>query len=172
MVDEIGCWDWNRLQQWLPRNVLDKIATVKPPRMGSSADTPGWHWEANPVLHGVPTSPPRVGYYGNKDATQSLVNLNWDLQTQLTHLSHNHRIPHFAHLTRPGGFPDSAFGNSNTLQSSIILSSHNLFICQIGEHVFLGVSGTIDSETSNACTDCRKPKSTEHNVGDIASLTL
>ncbi|KAK9028138.1 hypothetical protein V6N11_067950 [Hibiscus sabdariffa] len=47
MVDEAGDWDWNRLSQWLPQDVLDKIATVKPPHNGLGADASGWHWEKN-----------------------------------------------------------------------------------------------------------------------------
>ncbi|KAK9018472.1 hypothetical protein V6N11_001446 [Hibiscus sabdariffa] len=83
MVDEADCWDYNRLSQWLPHNVLDKIATVKPPRSRVGADAPSWRWEKNLMQLNVETrmfhrpyaSLPHVGCYGSKDVMFSLAAL-------------------------------------------------------------------------------------------------
>ncbi|KAL4284332.1 hypothetical protein GQ457_16G009900 [Hibiscus cannabinus] len=44
MVDDNGGWDWIRLEQWLPQDVVAKIAAIKPPRSDAGADIPGWRW--------------------------------------------------------------------------------------------------------------------------------
>ncbi|KAL4295874.1 hypothetical protein GQ457_12G003750 [Hibiscus cannabinus] len=47
MVDEAGDWDWCRLSSWLPKDTLERIAAVMPPRLGLGDDRSGWRWEDN-----------------------------------------------------------------------------------------------------------------------------
>ncbi|KAK8979333.1 hypothetical protein V6N11_000482 [Hibiscus sabdariffa] len=42
MVDELGNWDWPRLQSLLPQSVLLHLSATKPPRSGFKGDFPGW----------------------------------------------------------------------------------------------------------------------------------
>ncbi|KAK8556811.1 hypothetical protein V6N12_003205 [Hibiscus sabdariffa] len=45
MVDNAGEWDWGHLSTILPCEILQKIATAKPPNFALGKDMPGWCWE-------------------------------------------------------------------------------------------------------------------------------
>ncbi|KAL4312838.1 hypothetical protein GQ457_01G036830 [Hibiscus cannabinus] len=45
MVSVHGNWDWERLEAVLPREKLELIAAVQPPRSDAGLDRPGWRWE-------------------------------------------------------------------------------------------------------------------------------
>ncbi|KAL4352807.1 hypothetical protein GQ457_06G016690 [Hibiscus cannabinus] len=47
MVDVNGDWDWRRIAQWLPQDIPEKLAAVKPPCSGVGPDIRGWRWEKN-----------------------------------------------------------------------------------------------------------------------------
>ncbi|KAK8564185.1 hypothetical protein V6N12_036315 [Hibiscus sabdariffa] len=45
MVNASGAWDWDRLETILPRERLERIASVQPPLSGSGEDKPMWRWK-------------------------------------------------------------------------------------------------------------------------------
>ncbi|KAL4383201.1 hypothetical protein GQ457_15G013690 [Hibiscus cannabinus] len=45
MVSVHENWDWERLEAVLPREKLELIAAVQPPRSDAGLDRPGWRWE-------------------------------------------------------------------------------------------------------------------------------
>ncbi|KAK8610960.1 hypothetical protein V6N13_131027 [Hibiscus sabdariffa] len=47
MVDDNGGWDWRRLEGLLPRESLERIASVQPPHSDGGEDKPFWRWESN-----------------------------------------------------------------------------------------------------------------------------
>ncbi|KAK8638294.1 hypothetical protein V6N13_136728 [Hibiscus sabdariffa] len=47
MVDANGCWDWRRMDRWMPQETMEKLAAIKPPRSGAGSDILGWRWEKN-----------------------------------------------------------------------------------------------------------------------------
>ncbi|KAL4309954.1 hypothetical protein GQ457_01G030200 [Hibiscus cannabinus] len=42
MVDDLGNWDWPKLQSLLPHSVLLHLSATNPPRSGFKGDFPGW----------------------------------------------------------------------------------------------------------------------------------
>ncbi|GMI74428.1 hypothetical protein HRI_001112100 [Hibiscus trionum] len=50
MVDEFGEWDWRRLECLLPKEVLDKVSAIPPPRPWYGVDQPCYRWEENKMF--------------------------------------------------------------------------------------------------------------------------
>ncbi|KAK9021263.1 hypothetical protein V6N11_011261 [Hibiscus sabdariffa] len=46
MVSATGDWDWNRLREFLPEEVLDHLAATPPPLPHLGEDVLGWRWDA------------------------------------------------------------------------------------------------------------------------------
>ncbi|KAK9004294.1 hypothetical protein V6N11_002096 [Hibiscus sabdariffa] len=46
MVSATGDWDWNRLRELLPEEVLDHLAATPPPLPHLGEDVLGWRWDA------------------------------------------------------------------------------------------------------------------------------
>ncbi|KAL4385217.1 hypothetical protein GQ457_15G009690 [Hibiscus cannabinus] len=45
MVSENGMWDWDKLELMLPKESLEQIAAIPPPRAEFGEDKPTWRWE-------------------------------------------------------------------------------------------------------------------------------
>ncbi|KAK8630332.1 hypothetical protein V6N13_079130 [Hibiscus sabdariffa] len=71
MVDELGNWDWPKLQPLLPHNVLLHLSAIKPPRSGFTCDFPGWARSHDRTFS------VRSAYEALRDSSLSVSNAAW-----------------------------------------------------------------------------------------------